>query len=152
MEGRQMATLSWDPVKDSERLYIPLAFRAWKENRLEGFESDNDVQYGETAIERPRTAGDGRRDSRPIITMLRRMGYRNEILLNLNMLSDPAKFILLAAPPGTKHVAFLYNELLEGKVDQIVQRMKSLRPDVGVMRFVDNELDRDRIIVAFRTG
>jgi hypothetical protein len=46
----------------------------------------------------------------------------------------------------------LYNELLEGKVNQIVQKMTSLRPDIGVMRFVDNELDRDRIIVAFRTG
>ena len=111
-----------------------------------------DVQYGETAIERPRTAGDGRRDLRPIITTLRQMGYKNEILLNLNMFSDPAKFILLAAPPGTRQVALLYSELLEGKVNQIVQRMTSLRPDVGVMRFVDNELDRDRILVAFRTG
>jgi len=111
-----------------------------------------DVKYGETAIERPRTAGDGMSDPRSVITMLRRMGYRNEILLNLSMFSDPAKFILLAAPPGTKQVALLYNELLEGKVDQIVQRMTSLRPDIDVMRFVDNELDRDRIIAAFRTG
>jgi len=115
------------------------------------FKLSIDVQYGETATEKPRTAGDGRRDSRPIITTLRRMGYKNEILLNLNMFSDPAKFILLAAPPGTKHVALLYNELLEGKVNQIIQRMTSLRPDIDVMRFVDNELDRDRIIVAFRT-
>ena len=37
-------------------------------------------------------------------------------------------------------------------MNQIVQRMTSLRPDIGVMRFVDNELDRDKIIVAFRTG
>ncbi|MCQ4336874.1 MAG: hypothetical protein NO130_05760 [Sulfolobales archaeon] len=109
------------------------------------------VQNGETATERPRTAEDGKSDSRPIITMLRRMGYRNEILLNLNMLSDPAKFILLAAPLGTKQIALLYSELLEGKVNQIVQRMTSLRPDIGVMRFVVNELDRDRIIAAFRT-
>ncbi|MCG2909058.1 MAG: hypothetical protein L7G92_00460 [Stygiolobus sp.] len=148
-----MIALSGGLVKISERLYIPLALRAWRAGSWsEGFESDIDNQYGGTATERPNTAGDGKNDSRPITTMLRRMGYRNEILLNLNMLSDPAKFILLAAPLGTKHVAFLYNELLEGKVDQIVQRMKSLRPDVGVMRFVDNELDRDRIIVAFRTG
>jgi len=113
---------------------------------------NSDVQYGETATERPRTVVSERRDSRLIITMLRQMGYRNEILLNLNMFSDPAKFILLAAPPGTKHIALLYNELLEGKVNQIVQRMTSLRPDIGVMRFVDNELGRDRIIAAFRTG
>jgi hypothetical protein len=119
---------------------------------LEGFKLNIDVQYGETAIERPRRTGDGMSDPRSVITMLRRMGYKNEILLNLSMFSDPAKFILLAAPPGTKQVAILYNEVLEGKVDQIVQRMKSLRPDVGVMRFVDNELDRDRIIAAFRTG
>jgi len=117
-----------------------------------GGKLNSDVQYGETATERPRTVVSERRDSRLIITMLRQMGYRNEILLNLNMFSDPAKFILLAAPPGTKHVAILYNELLEGKVNQIVQRMTSLRPDIGVMRFVDNELGRDRIIVAFRTG
>ena len=109
-----------------------------------------DVQYGETATERPRTAGD-RSDSRSVITMVRQMGYKNEILLNLNMFSDPAKFILLAAPPGTKQVALLYNELLEGKVNLIVQGMKSLRPDIEVMRFVDNELDPDRIIAAFRT-
>jgi hypothetical protein len=146
-----MIALSGGLVKVDTRSYITLALKAggsWSE----GFESDIDDQYGETATERPRTAGDGRRDSRPIITMLRQMGYKNEILLNLNMFSDPAKFILLAAPPGTKQVALLYNELLEGKVDQIVQRMKSLRPDIGVMRFVDNELDRDRIIAAFRTG
>ncbi|MCQ4342295.1 MAG: hypothetical protein RXN77_02095 [Sulfolobaceae archaeon] len=84
--------------------------------------------------------------------MLRRRGYKNEILLNLNMFLDPAKFILLAAPSKTKQVALLYNELLEGKVDQIIQRMKSLRPDIDVMRFVDNELDRSRIVAAFRTG
>jgi hypothetical protein len=110
-----------------------------------------DVQYGETATEKPRTVGVEKSDSGSIITMLRQMGYKNEILLNLNMFSDPAKFILLAAPPGTKHVALLYNELLEGKVNQIIQRMTSLRPDIDVMRFVDNELDRDRIIAAFRT-
>ena len=118
---------------------------------MEGFKLNINVQYGETANERPRTAGEGRSDPRSIITMLRQMGYKNEILLNLNMFSDPAKFILLAAPPGTKHVALLYNELLEGKVNQIVQRMMSLRPDIDVMRFVDNELDLDRIIAAFRT-
>jgi len=118
---------------------------------LEGFKLNIDVKYWETAIERPRTAGDGMSDPRSVITMLRQMGYKNEILLNLSMFSDPAKFILLAAPPGTKHVALLYNEVLEGKVDQIVQRMKSLRPDIDVMRFVDNELDPDRILVAFRT-
>jgi hypothetical protein len=118
----------------------------------EDFKSSIDVQYGETATERPRRAGDVTNDSRLIITMLRQMGYRNEILLSLNMFSDLAKFILLVAPPRTKQVALLYNELLEGKVNQIVQRMTSLRPDIGVMRFVVNELDRDRIIVAFRTG
>ncbi|MCQ4343974.1 MAG: hypothetical protein NO117_03325 [Sulfolobales archaeon] len=145
-----MITLSGSPANVSERLYIPLALKAWG-RWSEGFESDIDVQYGETATERPRTAGDGKSDSRLIITTLRRMGYKNEILLNLNMFSDPAKFILLAAPQGTKQIALLYSELLEGKVNQIVQRMTSLRPDVGVMRFVDNELDRDRIIAAFRT-
>jgi hypothetical protein len=118
---------------------------------LEGFKLNIGVQYGETAIERPRTTGDGMSDPRSVITMVRQMGYKNEILLNLNMFSDPAKFILLAAPPGTKHVALLYNELLEWKVNQIVQRMKSLRPDIDVMRFVNNELDPDRIIAAFRT-
>jgi hypothetical protein len=118
---------------------------------IEVFEMSMDVQYGETATEKPRTAGVEKSDSGSIITMLRQMGYKNEILLNLNMFSDPAKFILLAAPPGTKHVALLYNELLEGKVNQIIQRMTSLRPDIDVMRFVDNELDRDRIIAAFRT-
>lgn len=41
---------------------------------------------------------------------------------------------------------------LEGDVNQVVQRMMSLRLDIGVMRFVDNELDRDKIIVAFKTG
>ena len=147
-----MITLSGSPVKVSERLYIPLALRArgvgsWSE----GFESDIDDQHGKTATERPRTTGDERSDSRLIVTMLRRRGYKNEILLNLNMFSDPAKFILLAAPTKTKLVAILYNELLEGKVNQIVQRMKSLRPDIDVMRFVDNMLDRDRIIAAFRT-
>jgi len=76
------------------------------------FKLSIDVRYGGTATERPNTAGDGKSDSRPIITTLRRMGYKNEILLNLNMFSDPAKFILLAAPLGTKHVAFLYSELL----------------------------------------
>jgi hypothetical protein len=110
-----------------------------------------DVQYGETATERPRTAAEKWSNSRLIITMLRQRGYKNEILLNLNMFSDPAKFILLAAPPGTKQIALLYSELLEGKVNQIVQRMTSLRPDIGVMRFVVNELAPDRIIVAFRT-
>jgi len=60
----------------------------------EGFESDLDDQRGETATERPNTAGDGRRDSRLIITMLRQMGYKNEILPNLNMFSDPAKYVL----------------------------------------------------------
>jgi len=119
---------------------------------LEGFKLNIDVQDGETATERPRAAGDERNGSKFVIKMLRQMGYKNEILLNLNMFSDPAKFILLAAPPGTKQVALLYNELLEGKVNQIVQRMTSLRPDIGVMRFVDNDLDRDRIIAAFRTG
>jgi len=118
---------------------------------LEGFKLNINDQYGETATERPRTAEGERSDSRLIITMLRQMGYKNEILLNLNMFSDPAKFILLAAPPGTKQIALLYSELLEGKVNQIVQRMTSLRPDIGVMRFVVNELDRDKIIVAFRT-
>jgi hypothetical protein len=143
----QIITLIGSPVKVSERLYIPFSLKS-----LRGFKLSIDVQGSETASERPRTAGDETNDSRSIITMLRQMGYKNEILLNLNMLSDPAKFILLAAPPATKHVALLYNELLEGKVNQIVQRMTSLRPDISVMRFVDNELDRDRIIAAFKTG
>ena len=146
-----MITLSWSPVEVSGLLYIPLALKvagSW----LEGFKSNTDIQHGETATERPRATGDERSDSRSIITVLRQRGFKNEILLNLNMFSDPAKFILLAAPPGTKQVALLYNELLEWKVNQIVQRMTSLRPDIGVMRFVDNELGRDRIIAAFRTG
>jgi hypothetical protein len=145
-----MITLSGIPVRVSERLYISFALKAggsW----LEGFKINIDVQDDDTATEMSGTAGDGRRDSKFIIKMLRQMGYKNEILLNLNMFSDPAKFILLAAPPGTKQVALLYNELLEGKVSQIVQRITSLRPDISVMRFVDNELDRDRIIAAFRT-
>jgi hypothetical protein len=146
-----MITLSGGPMKVSERLHIPLALKAWKENGLEGFKLNIDVQYDETATEKPRTAENETSDSRFIITRLRQMGYKNEILLNLNMFSDPAKFILLVAPPGTKHVALLYNQLLEGKVNQIVEMITSLRPDIDVMRFVDNELDRDKIVAAFRT-
>ncbi len=67
---------------------------------MKEFESNIEDQYGETTTERPRTAGDERSDSRSIITRLRQMGYKNEILLNLNMFYDPAKFILLAAPLG----------------------------------------------------
>jgi hypothetical protein len=83
--------------------------------------------------------------------MVRQKGYENEISINLNIFSDPTKFIFLVMPPGAKHVAILYNKVLEGDVNQIVQRMKSLRPDIDVMRFVDNELDRDKIIVMFKT-
>jgi hypothetical protein len=84
--------------------------------------------------------------------MVRQKGYENEIPINLNIFSDPTKFILLVMPLGTKHVAILYNEVLEGDVNRVAQGIKSLRPDVDVMRFVDNELDHDRIIVMFKTG
>jgi hypothetical protein len=83
--------------------------------------------------------------------MVRQKGYGNEILLNLNIFSDPIKFVFLVMPLGTKHIAILYNEVLEGDVNQIVQGIKSLRPDIDVMRFVDNELDPNRILVAFKT-
>jgi len=97
------------------------------------------------------TVGDGTGDLGSIITMVRQKGYENEIPINLNIFSDPTKFILLVMPPGTKCVAILYNEVLEGDVNRVVQGIKSLRPDVDVMRFVDNGLDRDRIIVMFKT-
>jgi hypothetical protein len=83
--------------------------------------------------------------------MVRQKGYENEIPINLNIFSDPTKIILLVMPLGTKHIAILYNEVLEGDVNQIVQGIKSLRPDIDVMRFVDNELDSDKILVAFKT-
>jgi hypothetical protein len=100
----------------------------------------------------PRTVENRMSNLRFITSMLRQMGYKNEILLYLNTISDLAKIILLVMPLGTTHVAILHNELLERDVNQIVQRMMSLRPDIDIMRFVDNELDRDKIIVAFKTG
>jgi hypothetical protein len=98
-----------------------------------------------------RTVGDGTGDLGSIIAMVRQKGYMNEIPINLNIFSNPTKFIFLVMPLGTKYIAILYNEVLEGDVNQIVQGIKSLRPDIVVMRFVDNELDPNRILVAFKT-
>jgi hypothetical protein len=73
--------------------------------------------------------------------MVRQKGYENEIPINLNIFSDPTKFILLVMPLGTKHIAILYNEALEGKWIEGISGVSRHLENYDIEKALEEEYD-----------